>query len=1068
MFVKLGADIGGFASGMAQAKGELRSMEQGAHSALGSIASAFVRPVANITHFISQLGLATFGIQQLVGGAMSLAGAWIASNASMEQTQVAFTGLLHSADAAKTLLKQLWDFAAKTPFEFPQLTAATQKLLGFGFAIQDIIPMLTAIGDAVAGVGGSAEQVDAVTYAFGQMRAVGVAHLEELYQIANTGIPVMKILAQQLGITQAQLMDMVSKGALPADKAIKLLTAGFENMYAGQMINQSNTFNGLLSTLKDNASAALRAFTGPLFDEAKKGLKILGDLVSSDAFQNFALVMGQHVGDAIHAVEGFLSSRLIPAFDFLRQHIDALQPIAQMVGNIFQYNLLEPARNLASAFSGLGDALAPLFAAFGQVDATSALTSLLNTLYYLISPITLLMGVLAQPEFKEGLTRFADVSIPAIAGLVTQFGPLLEGLAALGSDASMIATQIFGNLFPQFLRLAAGILVADVIPTVQTLITIFNDEFVPFVLGLTQSPLIGMLERLVLTLAVAATQVLDVFGPTITWLAQEFIFLSRIVAGNVGPIIDQVTSFLATNLMPIISTLSSLLTGTLLPSIQTLLNDGLMALFHTVSNLLGPALDGATTLINTVLLPALDAISRLVSGAVTPALDMLVQQGLTALGNIFTSLVGPAVATVSTIFQTVLLPSIDAVSQIITNDLIPTFQNFGNGPVVQTIQGMAQTFETVLLPALSQVGNSFQTVILPAILQLMPVVMNLVQVFMNNVVPAAGKIFGILSQFAAFVVAHLMPVINRLVPPIVTVATWIGNGIARAIQFLMPYVVQAVQAFVHFAEGLITRLQPAIEWVVTAISGLVTFIGALWTTFWPSISAVLKYAWDMIVGIIHIAWDIITGIFNIAVDFITGNWGQLWDDVKGMATGLWDDLKGIFQNLWDDVKGIWNSLWDDLKNIGKGAWDGLKGIVEGGINAVIDLINFFIDGINSMGIDVGPVHVHPHIDKIPHVHFAQGGLMATSGLAVVGELGPELVWLPGGARVIPNNALQSAGARLIKSTVSPPADGSEAALDRARGDGFRQTVIIQLDGREMGRKTMNRAAKELRVKGVVK
>lgn len=39
---------------------------------------------------------------------------------------------------------------------------------------------------------------------------------------------------------------------------------------------------------------------------------------------------------------------------------------------------------------------------------------------------------------------------------------------------------------------------------------------------------------------------------------------------------------------------------------------------------------------------------------------------------------------------------------------------------------------------------------------------------------------------------------------------------------------------------------------------------------------------------------------------------------------------------------------------------------------------------------------------IPDAHFASGGTMWRSGMALVGERGPELVHLPGGARVIPN------------------------------------------------------------------
>src|SRR6266571_1497474 len=79
---------------------------------------------------------------------------------NMEQSRVAFAGLLGSGQAADAMLRQLWNFAATTPFEFPELVQSTQQLLGMGFAARDVIPVLTAVGDAAAGVGRGKEGVD--------------------------------------------------------------------------------------------------------------------------------------------------------------------------------------------------------------------------------------------------------------------------------------------------------------------------------------------------------------------------------------------------------------------------------------------------------------------------------------------------------------------------------------------------------------------------------------------------------------------------------------------------------------------------------------------------------------------------------------------------------------------------------------------------------------------------------------------------------------------------------------------------------------------------------------------
>jgi hypothetical protein len=82
----------------------------------------------------------------LGGAALAATGLGLKFNASMEQSKVAFTNLLGNADAAQSMLDKLYDVAAHTPFEFPQLTQATQRLLGFGMTAKDVIPTMTAIG----------------------------------------------------------------------------------------------------------------------------------------------------------------------------------------------------------------------------------------------------------------------------------------------------------------------------------------------------------------------------------------------------------------------------------------------------------------------------------------------------------------------------------------------------------------------------------------------------------------------------------------------------------------------------------------------------------------------------------------------------------------------------------------------------------------------------------------------------------------------------------------------------------------------------------------------------------
>lgn len=255
--------------------------------------------------------------------------------ASMEQAQVAFTTMLGSAQKAHDFLLQLQKFAAATPFELPQLTRASQRLLAFGFNAKQVIPTLTAIGDAVAGLGGGAEQIDQVTTAIGQMQAKGKIQSDELLQLTEAGIPALKILANGFKKTQGDMQAMVTAGVVPASKAIPILLAGIENgtkgaagettKFAGMMKAQSSTLSGLFSTLKDNVSQALGNMITPFVPQLEKGL---GSLTTWSG--KFSGAMSKSV---IPAVQTF--SRQIK-IGFQSGNLDAMGNAGTRLGAVFR------------------------------------------------------------------------------------------------------------------------------------------------------------------------------------------------------------------------------------------------------------------------------------------------------------------------------------------------------------------------------------------------------------------------------------------------------------------------------------------------------------------------------------------------------------------------------------------------------------------------------------------------------------------------------------------------------------------------------------------------------------
>lgn len=186
----------------------------------------------------------------------ALGGAGLASvymGGQLEQAEVAFKTLLGSATKATSFLKDLTDFAARTPFELTGLQDSSRKLLAFGFEAKEIIPMMTDIGDAVGSLGLGQEGMDRVTIALGQMQAKSKVSAEEMMQLAESGIPAWQMLADAIGTSVPEAMKLAEEGSISGAEGIEAVLAGMRDQFAGGMEKQSKTLLGRLSNFKDVA-----------------------------------------------------------------------------------------------------------------------------------------------------------------------------------------------------------------------------------------------------------------------------------------------------------------------------------------------------------------------------------------------------------------------------------------------------------------------------------------------------------------------------------------------------------------------------------------------------------------------------------------------------------------------------------------------------------------------------------------------------------------------------------------------------------------------------------------------
>src|SRR5437764_4616943 len=106
---------------------------------------------------------------------------------------------------------------------------------------------------------------------------------------------------------------------------------------------------------------------------------------------------------------------------------------------------------------------------------------------------------------------------------------------------------------------------------------------------------------------------------------------------------------------------------------------------------------------------------------------------------------------------------------------------------------------------------------------------------------------------------------------------------------------------------------------------------------------------------------------------------------------MWNGITSSVSGAVDRMKSAVGSAFNGLKSVAVGAWEGIKSGIRGAINGIIGMINDFIDGFNAPARalnNIPGVHA-PMIGHIPAL--ATGGTIMGSGMALVGEAGPELI-----------------------------------------------------------------------------
>lgn len=308
---------------------------------------ADMESIASVARKCAGILAGVFVIDKIKDYSREISKAGISYNALSEQALVAWTTILGSHEAASKMMAEITDYAAKTPFSKMGVDAMAKQLTNAGFEGQAVFDQLTKIGDMGSAFGIQEDSLKEMVRQYAQVQQAQVAYTEDLNILQDRGIPIYKALGEVMGVPVSQVKKLASQSKVTADVYNKAIDSIAENT-KGAMEGQSQTFNGMMSTLQDNLSVLWGYLTKDWFANIKNSLSSflpkLEEFVKLVGTDGLSGAINKTIPELSPLVEmlsnlgNLLRTVIIPAFLnfglFISQHIGFIGALATEVGTL--------------------------------------------------------------------------------------------------------------------------------------------------------------------------------------------------------------------------------------------------------------------------------------------------------------------------------------------------------------------------------------------------------------------------------------------------------------------------------------------------------------------------------------------------------------------------------------------------------------------------------------------------------------------------------------------------------------------------------------------------------------